>query len=94
MLECPIATAPLNTGLTEQRAIAKQKTYKRGATILLREALDTQDDILLPGDLPKKCVTDANEIISEKVNEFRFQFPAGIIIAGGNSLNCRIVFPK
>lgn len=78
MLECPIATAPLNAGLTEQRAIAKQKTYKRGATILLREALDTQDDILLPGDLPKKCVTDANEIISEKVNEFRFQFPAGI----------------
>lgn len=78
MLECPIATAPLNAGLTEQRAIARQKTYKRGATILLREALDSQDDNLPPEDLPKKCVTDANEIISEKVNKFLFQFPAGL----------------
>jgi hypothetical protein len=67
----------LNAGLTEQRALAKQKTYKRGATILLREALDMTDRSLPPEDLPKKCVTDSNEIILEKVNEFHFEFPAG-----------------
>ena len=76
MIECAIATGPLNIGLKEQRALAKEKVYKRGATILLREALSIMDPSS-PGDLPKTYVTDPKKIIKERVGEFVFEFPAG-----------------
>jgi hypothetical protein len=78
ILECAIATAPLNAGLLEQRALAKQKVYKRGATILLREALSTTQGATSE-DATKRYVTDPNEIIVEDVNGFQFEFPAGLI---------------
>jgi tRNA (uracil-5-)-methyltransferase len=67
----------LNEGLTKQRAIAKATTYKRGATLLLREALDTSESSVSLEKLQKKCVTDSKEIIDEQVGNFRFNFPAG-----------------
>lgn len=79
-LECSIATGPLNRGLTEQRALAKGKMFKRGATILLREAVDTEKLSEGNGEanpIPKKCVTDPKEIINELVGDYKFQFPAG-----------------
>lgn len=81
-LECSIATGPLNSGLTEQRGLAKEKMFKRGATILLREAVDTEklsEGIAESSQLPKKYVTDPKEIITERVGDYKFQFPAGTI---------------
>jgi hypothetical protein len=78
MIECAIATSPLNVGLTEQRAVAKEKLYRRGATILLREALSKTDPSLPDGSL-KRYVTDPKEIIIERIGEFIFEFPAGRI---------------
>jgi tRNA (uracil-5-)-methyltransferase len=78
--ECVIATAPLNRGLIEQRAIAKQKTYKRGATILLREATRIEElGGTGDGDLSKTYVTDPNEVILEEFENFKFRFPAGCL---------------
>jgi hypothetical protein len=68
----------LNVGLAEQRALAKEKLYKRGATILLREALATGIDFSSSGELPKRSVTNPKEIIAERVGKFIFEFPAGI----------------
>jgi hypothetical protein len=88
LVECSIATGVLNLGLTEQRALAREKTFKRGATILLREAVDTEKlattetastestPVTAP-DIPKKYVTDQKETITELVNNYKFQFPAG-----------------
>ena len=78
MIECAIATGPLNVGLTQQRALAKQKLYKRGATILLREAL-SKTDPSSPSDSSKRYVTDPKEIIMERIGGFTFEFPAGRI---------------
>jgi hypothetical protein len=91
-----IATAPLNAGLVEQRAIAKQKTYKRGATILLREAVDVEKAKKdgQTGILPKKCVTDPKEIIVENVNGYNFQFPAGMLDPLVHLTLSRCIFPK
>jgi hypothetical protein len=79
MTECAIATGPLNVGLTEQRALAKEKLYKRGATILLREALSKRDPNS-PCDSLKRYVTDPKEIIMERIGRFKFEFPAGRIL--------------
>jgi len=78
LLECPIATSVLNDGLTKQRVIAKASTYKRGATLLLREALDTSESSTSSVAPAKRCVTDSKEIISEEIGKFKFNFPAGI----------------
>jgi hypothetical protein len=72
-------------GLTEQRALAKEKKFKKGATILLREALDTENISTANGTaittgLAKKCVTNPKEIITEMVNDYKFQFPAGTVL--------------
>jgi len=90
LVECSIATEVLNLGLTEQRALAREKTFKRGATILLREAVDTEKlspttetastESTIPvtsPEIPKKYVTDQKETITELVNNYKFQFPAG-----------------
>lgn len=75
--ECVIARPSLNIGLAKERAIVKQKHYKRGATLLLREADDTTAATGDSEEIPKKYVTDHKQIITEHVNEFKFEFPAG-----------------
>jgi len=88
LVECSIATGVLNLGLTEQRALAREKTFKRGATIVLREAVDTEklsttetasteSTPVTSPEIPKKYVTDQKETIIEFVNNYKFQFPAG-----------------
>ena len=69
----------MNAGLTEQRILAKQKLYKRGATILLREALVIREDSNVSADAAKRCVTNPKEIIVERVGKYRFEFPAGMM---------------
>ena|SRR5271155_3502133 len=92
-LECAIATAPLNKALVEQRAFAKQRTYKRGATLLLREALaiDQGDD---SGEAGKRCVTDPQETVTERVGRFQFEFPAGLKVDSFSSLNFQEPFSR
>lgn len=78
----------MNVGLTEQRKLAKEKKFKRGATILLREAVDTDHTSTEHGttgaEVAKKCVTDPKEIITELVNNYKFQFPAGSFFQNNN----------
>ena len=77
--ECVIATRSLNLGFAKERERVKEAHFKRGATLLLREADDpnaASTDTKAP---PKRCVTDHNEVISEHVNEYKFEFPAGIL---------------
>lgn len=64
---CPIASPKLNEALESVRAEvhAKAKSYKKGATLLLRESAT--------GDV----LTDAQEICQEQVGELKFLFPAG-----------------
>ncbi len=63
---CPIATDGINEVLPEIRATVRKNaaTYRRGATILVREA-------------EEGVVTDPATIITEKVGEMKFSFPAG-----------------
>jgi len=93
IIECAIATAPLNVGLKEQRALAKEKVYKRGATILLREALSTMDPSST-GDLPKRYVTDPKKIIKERVGGFVFEFPAGTSLKNRTKLTYQDHFSR
>jgi hypothetical protein len=68
----------LNKALTDQRALAKQKTYKLGATILLREALAIGEGSEPSKEPAKRCVTDHKETVAENVGRFRLEFPAGL----------------
>lgn len=65
---CPIATDAINQALPEERAIALRgggkKRRQRGGTLLLRNVLEG-------------VVTDPQEIVSERVGDFTFQFKAG-----------------
>jgi len=63
---CPIATEAINEVLPElrQKAFHSNPKKNRGATLLLRH---TEEGV----------VTDPNQIVSEKVGNFRFKFKAG-----------------
>lgn len=63
---CLLATDAINERLTGLRAevAAKRETYRRGATLLLRDARDG-------------VTTDANLVIHEKVGDLVLHFPAG-----------------
>jgi tRNA (uracil-5-)-methyltransferase len=57
-------------------------TYKRGATLLLRENTMTIDD----GTKQATCSTSSKDIISEYVGNFKFQFPASSFFQNNNSI--------
>lgn len=78
--ECPIGTPVLNDSLTERRAYVNShiQTYKRGATILLRESVDLESST--DNELVKVAVTDSKQIVSEMVGAYKLQYPAGRII--------------
>ncbi|ODQ66367.1 S-adenosyl-L-methionine-dependent methyltransferase, partial [Nadsonia fulvescens var. elongata DSM 6958] len=85
--ECSIGTPVINQGMKEQREIVKDKwaSYKRGVTILLRENTSraANDDVASES---KACVTDPKQIITEFVNNYRFEFPAGSFFQNNNSI--------
>ena len=66
--QCPIATENINAALPEAREDAKRaggkKRRQRGGTLLMRDVLEG-------------VVTDPQEIVSERVGDFTFQFKAG-----------------
>ncbi|KAK7040752.1 tRNA(m5U54)methyltransferase [Paramarasmius palmivorus] len=81
--ECPIATPVLNDALPGVRDNIYKTihTYKKGATLLLRESVDTS------GDAEKKvCITSNHVSIREKVGEFNFEYLAGSFFQNNNSI--------
>ena len=69
--ECPIATQVLNKTLPDVRlkVLNQIETYKRGATLLLRQSINNKGDY--------ECVTDYKSMILESVDNVEYKFPAG-----------------
>uniref|UniRef100_A0A060TCV7 ARAD1D38940p n=1 Tax=Blastobotrys adeninivorans TaxID=409370 RepID=A0A060TCV7_BLAAD len=78
--ECPIGTSIVNKGMTEQRKHVHDNyaSYKRGATLLLRENALTPEE--------RVCTTSTKEIITEYIDQFKFQYPAGSFFQNNNSI--------
>ncbi|KAF3929632.1 hypothetical protein ABW20_dc0103676 [Dactylellina cionopaga] len=93
--DCPIGTQAVRDGLKVQREYVKHnlQTYKRGATLLLREstqriALPPDDDgnNAIPHKDLKSCVTDSKAMVTEWIGSFKFISPAGAFFQNNNSI--------
>jgi tRNA (uracil-5-)-methyltransferase len=99
--ECAIGTPIINQGLKEQRAVVASKfnSYKKGATILLRENLKEVSDPSATADAAtadaatavtpieeKICCTSTKEIITERVGKFKFQYASSSFFQNNNSI--------
>ncbi|ANB14437.1 Trm2p [Sugiyamaella lignohabitans] len=82
--ECVIGTPVINKGMVEQRKVVHENfaSYKRGATILLRENIKEIEDS--PSTVV--CTTDSKEIVTEYVGDFKFKYPAGSFFQNNNSI--------
>ncbi|KAJ3988749.1 S-adenosyl-L-methionine-dependent methyltransferase [Lentinula detonsa] len=88
--ECPIATPVLNHALPEiyQNVVKTIHTYKKGATLLLRESLDTSVDPD-PQDTSKDkqvCITNNHASIRERVGGFLFEYVASSFFQNNNAI--------
>jgi tRNA (uracil-5-)-methyltransferase len=83
--ECSIGTQILNEGLSSERQRIHNSfsTFKRGATLLLRES-ETKETATCADS--RICVTDTKEIITEYVGEFKFRYPASSFFQNNNSI--------
>lgn len=72
---CPLASAGMNTHLTELRKKIQQDSsqYKRGATLLIREGIDG-------------VVSDGRAIVREQVGPWQFEFPASSFFQNNRSI--------
>ncbi|KAF8420386.1 S-adenosyl-L-methionine-dependent methyltransferase [Tirmania nivea] len=89
--DCPIGTPALREGLVRQRKWTRENihTYKRGATLLLREStIRTPKEGGAEGEYAeeKVCVTDNKETITEYIGQFKFISPAGTFFQNNNSI--------
>ena len=101
--ECPIGTESVRQGLTRERAFVRENltSYKKGATILLREsttrtplhtAPNRRETSVSPKDNgdayeeQKVCITDSNAIAKEYVDGFVFENKAGAFFQNNNSI--------
>lgn len=95
--ECPIATPVLNTQLTLSRAQVKSSimSYKKGATILLRDALpepkplptaENPWNVQEAGEEEHVAVTDHKAQVYERVGPWLFSFTAGSFFQNNNSI--------
>jgi tRNA (uracil-5-)-methyltransferase len=78
--------------ITQYRSI---DTFKRGATLLLRDSLDTSRPLQLSSASPSHdtettekhvCVTDYKATVRERIGEKFFEFPAGSFFQNNNSV--------
>lgn len=102
--DCPIGTSTVREGMKSQRAWVKENlhTFKRGATLLLREStervpIEKAEEGAMKEDgekyvEKKTCITDSNERSVEWFGDFRFDSPAGSFFQNNNSIlvNVRI----
>lgn len=80
--ECIIGTETLRPALTQERTriLDSFSTFKKGATLLLRES--SIDD----NPAERICVTSTKETIVEQVGEFKFHYPASAFFQNNNSI--------
>lgn len=92
--ECAIGTKVVNSGLKSQRELLKEtfKTYKKGATILLRENLvpvttetGTETETETP-ELQTVCCTSTKDIILEHVGPYKFRYASSSFFQNNNSI--------
>ncbi|RXK35210.1 tRNA (uracil-5-)-methyltransferase [Tremella mesenterica] len=94
--ECPIATPVLNEKLKEERARIEQTilTFKKGATLLLRDSLPPPSPIPGIGN-PYRHITDEEthlavtnhrQPVFERVGNYLFSFTAGSFFQNNNSI--------
>lgn len=74
--DCSIGTPVVSSGIKSERKKAREswQSYKVGATILLRNAVND------------RLVTDPREIMQERVGDFIFEFKAGEFFQNNNSI--------
>ncbi|KAF5389637.1 hypothetical protein D9757_004151 [Collybiopsis confluens] len=88
--ECPIATRVINTAIPDifGNVVKTIHTYKKGATLLLRDSLDTSVDPELKdrGMDKNVCVTNNHASIRERVGEFLFEYLASSFFQNNNSI--------
>ncbi|ODN85067.1 hypothetical protein L202_00895 [Cryptococcus amylolentus CBS 6039] len=97
--ECPIATPVLNAQMALSRPVIKSTitSYKKGATILLRDALAPPDPLPTaehPWDAEKHVETEADHVavtdhkqqVYERVGPWLFSFTAGSFFQNNNSI--------
>lgn len=78
--QCPIGTAVVNEGLKLERQKVRDnlKSYKLGATLLLREKQAEGG--------AKQCITDPKTVNSEYVGNYRFEYKAGEFFQNNSSI--------
>ncbi|CAH6721382.1 tRNA (uracil(54)-C(5))-methyltransferase [[Candida] jaroonii] len=87
--KCSIATRTINDQLSKfrenvYRELAnKKKTKKNASTGLLRESIDINLDT---GDFSLTTITDNKKLVTEKVEDIVYQFPAGEFFQTNNSI--------
>lgn len=94
---CPIATPAINKSLPAIRTRTKEilrnelenradnKKYKknRGSTLLLRESIRLDHKT---GEYERVCLSEHSNIITEKVDDFLFQYPASEFFQNNSSI--------
>ncbi|GAA6013747.1 hypothetical protein JCM10207_008178 [Rhodosporidiobolus poonsookiae] len=93
--DCPIATEVINRAMTAERQKVHDNiaSYKRGATLLLRDSLPpratdqtTKPSPYLPSDEPHVCITDHHATVREQVGPNEFEQQAGSFFQNNNSI--------
>ncbi|GAA5856780.1 hypothetical protein JCM8547_008838 [Rhodosporidiobolus lusitaniae] len=93
--ECPIATKVINEAMTVEREKVKANiaTYKRGATLLLRDSLPPRPASVtskpvpyVPSSEPHICITDHHATVREQVGQIEFEQQAGSFFQNNNSI--------
>ncbi|KAL7266382.1 tRNA(m5U54)methyltransferase [Rhizina undulata] len=88
--DCPIGTPAVREGITSERKRVSETihTFRRGATLLLRESTkripDAED--LSKYTEEKLCITNSKATSTEYVGDFKFESPAGAFFQNNNSI--------
>ncbi|KLO17542.1 S-adenosyl-L-methionine-dependent methyltransferase, partial [Schizopora paradoxa] len=88
--ECPIATPVINRALgpLRQGVIENLHTYKKGASLLLRNSLQSSGD---PPTEEEICVTDFKSQVRERVGDMLFEYSANSFFQNNNSILTSLV---
>jgi len=99
--DCPIGTDILRKGIKSARKYVEENlhTYKRGATILLRESTTRRPrEEGEEGDTEwveeKECITDSNAQTTEYIGNYKFINPAGAFFQNNNSILPTVCSPE
>ncbi|RPA94727.1 S-adenosyl-L-methionine-dependent methyltransferase [Choiromyces venosus 120613-1] len=91
--DCPIGTEILRKGIKTARNYVQENlhTYKRGATILLRESTtrrlrEESEEGNTKWVEEKECITDNNAQTTEYIGDYKFVNPAGAFFQNNNSI--------